>query len=290
MYVRGVFDDADVRASVGDRHGGDPAEHIARVVEGDVPVVWELGGVELRPGRSAGRSGELPPTSVKKPVTAACSARSLPCAVSCKGSSRVARGGSLGWWPTPLPALSAWGSSSSSRSQPSSVGGTMMTRIRRSALEFHPPRTRQFAGRIRATSAQTGGRQTPSAAQEPVAITEALSPYLKETTEQSSGVETTSTHLVPTNNSSRSKTMGASSACSGDFGFRANDPGRTTCAPDRAGNKGEPRWTQPRPTGSYQTVRPGQQANGPLVLAASQAEGSCIVVTDRPAGLAPVVA
>jgi hypothetical protein len=36
-------------------------------------------------------------------------------------------------------------------------------------------------------------------------------------------VETTSTHLVPTNNSSRSKTMGASSACSGDIWFHADD-------------------------------------------------------------------
>lgn len=179
--------------------------------------------------------------SAKRRTTAPRCAKSLPCVVSCKGSSRAARGGSLGWWPTPWQALSAWGSSLSSRLQHNSVGGTMMTRIRPSVLEHHPPRTRQFSGRIRATSAKTGGCQTPSAAKEPVAITEALSPYLKETTEHSSGVETTSTHLAQTNNSSRSKTMGTSSACSGDVGSSAGDHGRTTSTPDRAGNNGEPR-------------------------------------------------
>jgi hypothetical protein len=84
------------------------------------------------------------------------------------------------------------------RSQPNSVGGTMMTRIRPSVLGHQPPRTRQFTGRIRAMSAQTGGWQTPSAGKELVAITEASSPYGKETTEQSSRVETTSTRLAQT--------------------------------------------------------------------------------------------
>lgn len=69
---------------------------------------------------------------------------------------------------------------------------------------------------------------------------EALSPYLKETTEQFSGAETTSTYLAQTNNSSSSRTMDASSARSGDIGSDPGDHGRTTSAPDQAGNSGEP--------------------------------------------------
>jgi hypothetical protein len=54
--VHRVLDDG-VRAPVGDRYRGDPAEDPARGVEGDVTVHRQLGGVELVPAGSGGLEG-----------------------------------------------------------------------------------------------------------------------------------------------------------------------------------------------------------------------------------------
>lgn len=149
-----------------------------------------------------------------------------------------------------------------------------MTRIRRSILEHHPPHTGQFTGRIKATSAQTGGCLTPSAAGDPVAITEALSSYLRrrrnrpQVWRRPAGTSPRRTTADRRLWARRLRVQVTSSSNAGDHS-------RTTSAPDRAGNRGESRRDR---RGSPQAIKSGQRTNGPQMHAASQAESSGIVV------------
>lgn len=54
VYVHGVLHNAGVRASVRNAYGCGPAQHCTVLVEGDVPMCGQLGGVELFPGRGRG--------------------------------------------------------------------------------------------------------------------------------------------------------------------------------------------------------------------------------------------